>query len=71
MICCYDSSLESQNLLMIKDLFKLKTDLNFSELIFKTHNGSVFSLNINLIFLTTKLICIFIKYRSDYFKTQN
>ena len=51
MIICYDFSLESQTLLMIKDLFKLKIDLNFS----------------NLIFSTTKLICIFIKYRSDFF----
>ena len=62
MIFCYDSSLESQNLLMIKDLFKLKTDMNFLDLIFKTQNR---------FFLSTKLICIFIKYKSDYFKTQN
>ena len=62
MIFCYDSSLESQNLLMIKDLFKLKTAMNFLDLIFKTQNR---------FFLSTKLICIFIKYKSDYFKTQN
>ena len=55
MIICYDFSLESQNLLMIKDLFKLKTSLNFSD----------------LIFLTANQICIFIKYRSDFFYTQN
>ena len=51
MILCYDFSLESQNLLMIKDLFKLKTNLNFSD----------------LIFLTTNQICIFIKYISNFF----
>ena len=62
MIFCYDSSLESQNLLMIKDHFKLKTAMNFLDLIFKTQNR---------FFLSTKLICIFIKYKSDYFKTQN
>ena len=56
MIICYDFSLKSQNLLLIKDLFKLKIDLNFSD----------------LIFLTTKLICIVIKCRSDFFfYTQN
>ena len=54
MIICYDFSLKSQNLLLIKDLFKLKIDLNFSD----------------LIFLTTKLICIFIKCRSDFFLTR-
>ena len=42
MIICYDFSLESQNLLMIKDLFKLKTDLNFSELIFLDHKNDLY-----------------------------
>ena len=30
--------LESQNLLIVKDLFKLKIDLNFLDLIFNTQN---------------------------------
>ena len=36
MIFCYDFSLESQNMLIIKDLFKVKIGLNFSDPIFKT-----------------------------------
>ena len=64
---------------MIKDLFKLKTYLNFSDLIFKTQNIYVFNCS-NVIFKTqnrfvfslntnqnSKLICIFIKYISDFF----
>ena len=33
-----DLSLESQYLLIVKDLFKLKIDLNFLDLIFNTQN---------------------------------
>jgi len=33
-----DQNSKSQNLLIVKDLCKLKTDLNFSDMIFNTQN---------------------------------
>ena len=52
--CLWFLSLESQNMLIVKDLFKLKAYLNFSDLTFSTQNSSVFLLNTDLIFLTHK-----------------
>ena len=55
MIVSCDFFLKSQNLLTIKDFFKHKNLYVFSlniDLIFLTQNWSVFSLNTNLIFVT-------------------
>ena len=70
MICGYDSSLESQNLLMIKDLFKLKTYLNFSDLIFKTQNIYVFNCS-NVIFKTQNRFVFSLNTNLIFFKPQN
>ena len=55
-------------------VFSLEIDMIFFFLKKKkTQNWSIFSLNTNLnfFFQNPKLICIFIKYRTDFFKTQN